>query len=486
MAKLNIVAERPRTHEGAQGPRFSVEQRLSRSVMSCLLWEKGFYEDGVEIGLRIQELGAQVKPQFLADLAIRAREEERLRHVPLLLCSVLARTGSGTSLVSETIERVIQRPDELGEFLAIHAKVNGVGVDAVKPVLSNQMRKGLARAFRKFDEYQLAKYDRAGAGISLRDVLFLSHPNPQSKEQADIWKRLIDGELKTPDTWEVSLSAGADKKESFTRLIQSKKLGYLALLRNLRNMMDAGVDQEMVGEAIVARRGAQRVLPFRFIAAARACPQMEPWLDRALIQAVEEQPKFPGVTAILVDVSQSMDANLSDKSQVTRQDVACALAAIVPSDNKRVFSFSNELKEVAPRQGMALIDAINSSQSHSGTYLGGAVRQLVDKVPCDRLIVVTDEQSHDEVPSLNGHRARGWLINVASYQNGVGFESGWDRVNGWSDSVIRYIHEVEAMGAGELLTATGKPEVDGEAEAMGAVEAETSSAVPDFGVQGFS
>ena len=100
--------------------------------------------------------------------------------------------------MAETLARVIQRADELSEFVAIYWK------DGHVP-LSAQVKKGLAAAFPKFDEYQLAKYDRGGP-IKLRDVLFLCHAKPRDQAQADVWKQLVSGSLTTPDTWEVALS----------------------------------------------------------------------------------------------------------------------------------------------------------------------------------------------------------------------------------------------------------------------------------------
>ena len=103
-----------KTHEG--GPavyHHSAEEQLRRSVMSCMLWEDTFYEGGQSIGDRIDTLATQVKPSVLADMAVEARHDMKLRHVPLLLLSALAKVGSGTSLVSETIAKVISRPDEM-------------------------------------------------------------------------------------------------------------------------------------------------------------------------------------------------------------------------------------------------------------------------------------------------------------------------------------------------------------------------------------
>lgn len=428
-----------RTHEGAPAARLSDEQALRRSVLACLLWEREFYEDGEKIAARILRLAGNVPAATLAALSIEARTEMNLRHVPLLLLSALARHGAGSSLVSDTIERVIQRADELSEFLVIHAKANGVTPDKVKPKLSAQMKKGLARAFGRFDEYQLAKYDRAGA-VRLRDVLFLVHAKPKDEAQEALWKRLVAGELTVPDTWEVALSGGADKRETFERLIREGKLGYLALLRNLRNMAQAGCDETLVREAIVARKGgADRVLPFRYVAAARAAPQFEPALDQALSEAVLRMPVLPGKTAILVDVSGSMDYPLSSKSDMKRIDAAAALASVIHGD-RRVFTFSHQVVEVPPRLGMAGVDAIVRSQPHGGTYLGAAVAAINAQVPHDRLIVVTDEQSHDPVPDPVAKRA--YMVNVASNQNGVGY-GNWTRITGFSESIIRFIVESE-------------------------------------------
>lgn len=428
-----------RTHEGAPAARLSDEQALRRSVLACLLWEREFYEDGEKIAARILRLAGNVPAATLAALSIEARTEMNLRHVPLLLLSALARHGAGSSLVSDTIERVIQRADELSEFLVIHAKANGVTPDKVKPKLSAQMKKGLARAFGRFDEYQLAKYDRAGA-VRLRDVLFLVHAKPKDEAQEALWKRLVAGELTVPDTWEVALSGGADKRETFERLIREGKLGYLALLRNLRNMAQAGCDETLVREAIVARKGgADRVLPFRYVAAARAAPQFEPALDQALSEAVLRMPVLPGKTAILVDVSGSMDFPLSSKSDMKRIDAAAALASVIHGD-RRVFTFSHQVVEVPPRLGMAGVDAIVRSQPHGGTYLGAAVAAINAQVPHDRLIVVTDEQSHDPVPDPVAKRA--YMVNVASNQNGVGY-GNWTRITGFSESIIRFIVESE-------------------------------------------
>lgn len=429
--KINYAVQ---THGGAPAfPHVTPLQRLRRSVLACMLWEDQFYEDGQSIAQRIEEAAEQVTAQQLADLAVEARTQHNLRHVSLLLLACLAKKGGG-KLVGKAIAQAITRADELSEFLALYWR-NG------KTPISKQAKLGLANAFRKFDAYSLAKYNRDGA-IKLRDVLFLVHAKPKDEAQAATWKQLVDGTLPAPDTWEVNLSGGADKKETWERMLREKKLGYLALLRNLRNMLDAVVDEDLVKEAILARRGgAERVLPFRYVAAARACPRLEPVIDQALSEAIAGLPALPGKTVVLVDVSGSMHAQLSAKSDMARIDAACALASLVNGD-VRMFSFSERIVEVPPRRGMAGVDALLGSQPHHNTELAGAVRFVNERVPHDRLIVITDEQATDgRVPDPVA--AKAYMINVASYKNGVGYGK-WTHLDGFSESILRWITESES------------------------------------------
>ncbi|HWG86945.1 MAG TPA: TROVE domain-containing protein, partial [Candidatus Acidoferrales bacterium] len=344
----------------------------------------------------------------------------------------MARLATHRHLVAETLTRVIQRADELTEFVAIYWSEG-------KQPLSAQVKKGLAAAFTRFDEYALAKYNRA-TPVKLRDVLFLSHAKPVDAAQAALWKRLVEGELATPDTWEVALSSGADKREAWERLLSENKLGALALLRNLRNMAEAKVSEQAIRDGL-ARMKTERALPFRFIAAARYAPQWEPELEKAMFRALEGQSKLHGKTVLLVDVSGSMDVQLSRRSEMRRNDAAYGLAVLLReiAENVSIYTFSDRLVRVPSRQGFALRDALNASQPHNGTYLGQALKGIDEKY--DRLIVITDEQSHDPVPNP---KARGYMLNVASYQNGVGYGS-WMHIDGWSDSVIEYIRAAEPV-----------------------------------------
>lgn len=458
--RVNSAVAKPiqRTHEGAPAKRITSAQQLRRSVLSCLLWEREFYEDGVSIANRIAELVPKVDKVLVADLAIQARTEFKLRHVPLLLCRELARHGS---LRAETLCAVIQRADELAEFLAIYW-LGG------RCSLSAQVKKGLAMAFKKFSAYSLAKYDRDGV-VKLRDVLFLTHPKPKDDEQAQTWKKLIEGKLSPPDTWEVALSGGADKKEAFTRLLAEKKLGALALLRNLRNMTEAKVPHKAIADGL-AGLDVSRVLPFRFLAAAKYAPGFESEIEAAMLRSLSGHPKLSGKTVIVVDVSGSMyGQSVSRKSDIDRAQAACALAIFAREICEDVAIYATagndgtrrHKTELCPsRRGFALSDYIYGRcrpLGGGGIFLTPVMRWINEREEdVDRVIVFTDEQdcaiiasdSPNHAPAIGQHN---YLVNVASYQNGVGYGQ-WVHQDGFSEGTIRWILEYErGQAAGQML-----------------------------------
>ena len=307
MATINKTKS-VRTHEGARGRAFTPEQQLRRALMNCMLWEDQFYEDGVSIAERIAALVPKVKAETVAAMAIEAREDMKLRHAPLLIVREMARHETHRGLVADNARArhpASGRTDRIPRhLLGRRAWADAATQEALRS--RRRSRRAWRAAFAKFDAYQLAKYDRDGA-VRLRDVLFLTHAKPKDEAQEKIWKELVDGKLAAPDTWEVALSGGADKKETFERLIAEKKLGALALLRNLRNMQHAGVPKKTIGKALDEMR-TDRVLPYRFIAAAQHAPDLEPELEHAMFRSIEGHAKLPGKTRLLVDVSGSMDS----------------------------------------------------------------------------------------------------------------------------------------------------------------------------------
>lgn len=434
--KTNVAKKIPAqfTAEGALAARITPEQRLRRLSATCMLWEDGFYLDGKTTAQLIAELVAQVSPEFAAAVAYEARTKQHLRHLPLLIVREMARLPKHKALVAMLLPDVIQRADEISEFVSIYWK------DKKQP-LSAGVKKGLAAAFQKFDEYALAKYDRNNAAVRLRDVLFLCHAKPKDKAQEALWKRLVDGTMASPETWENQLSAGADKRETFEAMMAGVKLGGLAWLRNLRGMAEAGVDSALINAyADVVK--LDRVLPFRFIAAARHAPVFEPAIEKAMFRSLTERPKFQGKTVVLVDVSGSMQGKVSGKSDISRLDAAAGVAIVVREicEDAHVFIFSTQVRQIPARRGFALRDAIGGA--NGGTHLGAAVK-VMNRYGYDRLLVFTDEQSSDPVGDPVGKRA--YMINVAANRNGVGYGK-WHHIDGWSEAVIDYIQYAEAEG----------------------------------------
>jgi 60 kDa SS-A/Ro ribonucleoprotein len=442
MAKVNVWKRMfpVRTHEGAVAQRVDAKRELRRSVLTCLLWEDAFYERGSEIAKRIAGLAAESKPEDVAALACEARDAMQLRHAPLFLVRELARRKGSGSLVAESLERVIQRADELGEFVALYWKEK-------KQPLSAGAKRGLARAFTKFDAYQLAKYDRQ-AVVKLRDVLFLCHAKPKDAEQATVWKKLVENTLEPPDTWEVALSAGKDKRENFERLLREGKLGGMAVLRNLRLMLAAGVEPSLIRERL--EKGVGRALPFRFVTAARHAPKVENAIEQAMLKGIVGLGGLAGSTGLVVDVSGSMDGKLSKKGETTRMDAAAGLAILLREKAAElcIATFSDACVELPARRGFALRDAIAGSQAHSGTYLKSALEKLHEKREwreLSRIIVITDEQSHDGI--LDAWTPKAYVVNVAPYKYGISYGRGWTHVDGWSERIVDYIAAVEEEAA---------------------------------------
>lgn len=456
-----------RTHGGAISYPVSAPAELSRAVLTNLLWEDQYYESGEDITKRITRLIPMCDPSYVADLAIEARTKMKLRHMPLFLCREMFRYPAMRKEAGRALYEVIQRVDEIAEFVAMYWKtVDGywkgtagaTGVKKKEP-LAAQAKKALAKAFQKFGAYQFSKYDR-DTEVKLRDVMFLTHPKPTSHEKEDLFKQIAQRNTTPAETWESVLSAGKEnKKEAWSRLLIERKMGALAILRNLRNMTEARVPTVLVKEAL-AQMDVERVLPFRFISAAKYAPGFEPELEAAMYRAIRTQDKLPGKTVLVLDVSGSMHAGISAKSDTTRLDASNALAilfrelcwdvsiwATAGSDASRI----HDTRLVAPRHGFALADKLNEafmSLGQGGIFLKQCLDFIYDRenhASCDRLIVITDEQDCDLKCNPTTARAfgkRNYIINVGSYQNGIDYGK-WVKINGWSERVIDYIRESE-------------------------------------------
>jgi hypothetical protein len=427
MKTNKAIKETIYTYEGGKASKFNSFEELKRATMSCLLWENEFYEDGVSIAERISTLVDKCIKQGLynevIDLLKKVKFDMRLRHCPLWMIVSIFKAGEKVS--KEIIASILTRPDDMGELISLYNK------DGKKP-LPNQMKKGIALSFEKFDEYQLAKWNK-NANYKLVDIANICHP-----KVTDAIDKLVKGTLETPKTWEVLLSsAGSDetkKKDAWLDLINSKKLPDMALLKNIRGMLNVGVSKETIVNRINDIQNG-KLLPIDYIRAGQNNPTLESEIENKFLSTFTKEKAF-GKTAILIDVSGSMDGD--------RLKYALALAMIGREmyENVDIYSFSDETVLVPNRRGFALAEAIDESQMHWGTYMWKSVEEVSSK-GYDRILVITDEQAHDS-PSKKVS-ANMYIVNVASYNKGVRYTLGTNitRINGFSDKVFDYIGEIE-------------------------------------------
>lgn len=448
---------------GTTVPSITVDKQLRRLVLASMLFEDAAYIDGVSHAEAVKAAVAKADPKAVASLAIEARTKYMLRHIPLFLMRELARIGK---LKAADLFAVIQRPDEIGEFISLYWK------DKKQP-LSNQVKKGIAMAFTDgpFSEYAFAKWDKNSAAVSLRDALFLCHPKPKDVKQEALFRKIANKELKTPDTWEVALSGGADKRATFERLMAENKLGALAFLRNLRNMRESGITIEALA-SYGAKLDVSKVLPFRFVAAAKACPELRMLMQAMMLKSVQSQEKLSGRTILVVDTSGSMGAAISYKSDLTRIQAAGAMAAIAKEMCEDVVIYATAGNDGAryhatvlisddgrrSLRGMDLVDYLSSHELRQKIGGGGIFfTQAMDYIanveegkPVDRVIVFTDEQdtsrSGRAYNPANAKRmapaGKNYIINVGANRNGIN-SAEWETITGFSEAVFDYIKAVE-------------------------------------------
>lgn len=479
-------------HEGAKAYAMTPEMELYTAVVTCALSDK-FYESKDGRMERIAGLIRQVDPEFVAKLAVYTRTQMNLRSIPLFLIVELAKIHNGDSLVKRTIEKCVLRADEIMELLMCYQLRNSDGKSIKKlGKLSRQVQEGLKSAFNRFDEYQFAKYNRNNLEVKLKDALFLVHPKASSPEQQAIFDKIVSDSLETPYTWETELSAIGQqsfendeqrtkaKRECWKKLLTSGKLGYMALLRNLRNLIEVGMDMEMlkiVNDRISSREEVikSRQLPFRFYSAYRelSCierPEVQvilAALEKAAAYSAENICGFNEDTPVFIacDVSGSMHTPISQKSSVMNYDVGILLASILRSKCKSVVTglFGDTWLPTTggPTCG-ALENTINMHRHANkvGFATNGhlAINWLIEQgIKADKLMFFTDMQMWDSRGD-GGHLEKSWkaykqlnpdaklyLFDLNGYGQSPVRLIGNDvtLIAGWSDKIFDVLSAVE-------------------------------------------
>lgn len=422
MGKFNTATKGSKTTNLAGGVAY--EQTPKVELVSHLLTsfvEDQFYRSEAEGLDRLRELLNTVDSEFAAKAAVYARNEFGMRSISHVTAAEIASSTSGEAWVKHFLNSVVRRPDDMTEILSYY-----MGQNSGRP-LPNSMKKGLRLAFDKFDGYQLAKYRGDGKTVSLVDVVNLVHPVPTDKN-SDALSKLVNGELKSTDTWEAKLTeAGksaqtdeekaANKKAAWAELINTRKIGYFALLRNLRNIMEQApevldealellVDPKLIKKSLV--------LPFRFLTAYEeisksgldGTQKVLRALSKAIDISVDNVPEFDGRTLIALDSSSSM---LGNWGAPTGTKAPARLGAVLMGamlkknpDNTDLMLFESDANYITVDAGnttLSIIDQIVGKIGGGATNTP-AVFNRANKA-YDRIIIISDMQT--------------WVENVYGY-----------------------------------------------------------------------
>lgn len=469
------ISQQTINYEKAKAWKLTPELELYTLACTSVLHDKFYTTNDHK---RICNLISRVNVDFVKNLAIYIREKMYLRTVPIVILGQLAKLGK---LDAETVYRVIQRADEITELLSYYKQING---DKLKP-LSKAIQKGIKIIFErgKFDEYQLAKYNRK-TNIRLRDALFLTHPKPSDDKQADLFKRLANEQLKIPYTWETQLSERGNTREVWEELIDSGKLPYMATLRNLRNMLRAKVSKkhirkvaDFLSDPMQVRNSKQ--LPFRFFSAYREIQKFPSFRINILCKALEKAarisidniPLFTVDTKIVIacDVSGSMEINISPRSKVQFYDIGLILGMLLQSkcDTCITGIFGDDwIVERLPKDNvLANTIHLHKIEGEAGYSTNGykVIEWLLDNdLEVDRIMIFTDCQlwNSNVEDKLSGKtinslwkeyrtkypEAKLYLFDLAGYGNtplNIYNNQNVFTIAGWSEKIFEALYNIE-------------------------------------------
>ena len=474
MSKFNSSQTMKTTNRsGHAAYKMPDKQKLVTQVLTSFFNEKKFYGDNsAEMQETIKNVIAQ-DPKFVANLAVFARREFNMRSVAHVLVAHLAHEAAGKPYTRAAVKGVSLRGDDVTEIMACYLDLFG------KPV-PNALKKGIADVLQGFDEYTLAKYKGDGKAVKMRDLLCLCRPTPKDDAQSDLWKRCLNGELKTPYTWETQLSANGNNAETWEALIESGKVGYMAMLRNLRNIINA--DPSNIGKVYDRLQDPEAVkrskqLPFRFLSAYKEVAvvggsRVLDVLENAIDASIENLPKIPGTTVIAVDTSGSMGYAISEKSSIRCVEIAMLLGMIANRicENAYFYTFDTSIEKGAYSSRAGILSVVSETCHGGGTNMYLPFQKMIaDKIKADRVIILTDNECNrgrfiragsgwvdKSVQAIaDGYRkASGkdiWVhaIDLQGYGTQQFHGSKTNIIAGWSEKVLDFILLAE-QGAGTL------------------------------------
>lgn len=456
-AKDSIKTENLCGHEAY---KMKDKDKLVTQVLTSLFNEDKFYGDNSIDIVNIIDKVVEVNPGFIANLCIYARKEMHLRTISHVLIAALAKSNVGKPYVRKTMGKVIERVDDMTETLAYY--INAYG----KPI-PNSMKKGIADKLLTFDEYQLAKYNRSNS-IKLRDLICLVHPKAKNEDQNDMFKRLLEDKLETPITWETQLSSRGNKKEVWEELIDGNRLGYMAMLRNLRNIIKSDASNIDKVYDFLSNEGnvlRNKLLPFRYYSAystlsneGLGTSKIFDALEIAIEHSTRNINKLSGKTLISADVSGSMNSYISRKSDVTCAEIALVMMSIANyiCEETITTTFDTKLynKNLSTKNGI-IANANSICVNGGGTDISLPIKHLLkNKIFVDRIIILSDNEINYGYGAVCQKYVEEYRRQInpnvwvhAIDMQGYGTQQFYgERVNimaGWSEKILDFIYQVE-------------------------------------------
>lgn len=443
------------------------KSKLVTQVLTSFFNEKKFYGDNSsEMQETIKSVIAN-QPEFVANLAVFARREFNMRSVSHVLAAYLAHEPNGKPYAKRVIKAICLRGDDATEILSCYLSIFG------KPI-PNSLRRALKEVLVGFDEYTLAKYKGDGKAVKMRDLVCICRPDPKTEAQSQAFKKLLEGRLASPETWEVELSKYGNTKETWESLIHGGKVGYMALLRNLRNILSAkpaNLDKvlEKLANPEAVRKSKQ--LPFRFLSAYKmveniASSKVLDTLEKACTASVDNMDKLPGLTVIMVDISGSMSDPVSEKSSVRCYEIGALLGLIANRicEDSVFYKFSDGAEKVSVPSNAPLLCTVHNFISYGGTNMAAPFeRMMQDGVKADRVIVISDTECNrphpwygkpvqavaDEYRRTSGCDCWVHAIDLQGYGTQQFAGPKTNIIAGWSEKVFDFIRMAE-QGEGTL------------------------------------
>ena len=467
MSKFNQHAtNKTVNYEGHSAYAMQDKPKLITQVLCSFFNEAKFYQPDDKHMIETLKSVIKQDPQFVSNLAVFARREFNMRSVAHVLTGYLANVPEGKPYVKRTVEGVTLRGDDATEILSFYLSEFG------KPI-PNSLRRALKDVFATFDAYTLAKYKGEGHTVKMRDLLRICRPHPETPEQSELWRELLDGTLPPAYTWESELSAHGNNKETWEELIDSGRCGYMGLLRNLRNIINVSPDNldkvlEKLSDPEAVRHSRQ--LPFRFLSAYKNLPanagkKVMDALENAVAASCENVPKLPGRTVIAVDVSGSMSSNVSAKSEIRCCEIGMMLGMIANRicDDAIFYTFNNRISQKQIPSAGILYSTVHEAMSYGGTDMYLPFRQmLTDKIKCDRIIIISDNECNssflfrtpvqtlaDQYRKESGNDIWVHAIDLMGYGTQQFSGPKTNIIAGWSEKVFDFILLAE-QGEGQL------------------------------------